>query len=50
VTNPVPRVPHPPWLHKKLMERNDVFKQKKISEIFAPAQRKKTEEVNIHVP
>ncbi|KAK3107356.1 hypothetical protein FSP39_012618, partial [Pinctada imbricata] len=46
VPNPVPRVPHPTWLHKKLMERNDVFKQKKISEIFAPAQRKKTTEAD----
>ncbi|KAJ8316130.1 hypothetical protein KUTeg_006144 [Tegillarca granosa] len=43
VSNPVPRVPHPDWLHKKMMERNDVFKQKKISEIFAPTQRKTAE-------
>ncbi|CAC5377738.1 POLE [Mytilus coruscus] len=40
VPNPVPRVRHPDWLHKKMLERNDVFKQKKISEIFAPAQKK----------
>lgn len=34
VKNPVPRVRHPDWLHKKLLEKNDVFKQKKISELF----------------
>ena len=42
VSNPVPRIPHPDWLRKKMLERNDVFKQKKISEIFAPQQRKVT--------
>ena len=31
----MPRIAHPDWLQKKLLERNDVFKQKKISEIFA---------------
>ena len=35
VSNPVPRIPHPDWLHKKLLEKNDVFKQKKISEMFS---------------
>ncbi|XP_070201892.1 DNA polymerase epsilon catalytic subunit A-like [Littorina saxatilis] len=40
VSNPVPRIVHPDWLRKKMLERNDVFKQKKISEIFAPQQRK----------
>ncbi|NXP78258.1 DPOE1 polymerase, partial [Ramphastos sulfuratus] len=35
VKNPVPRVPHPPWLHKKLLEKNDVCKQQKISELFS---------------
>uniref|UniRef100_F6ZFB6 DNA polymerase epsilon catalytic subunit n=1 Tax=Ornithorhynchus anatinus TaxID=9258 RepID=F6ZFB6_ORNAN len=34
VKNPVPRVRHPDWLHKKLLEKNDVYKQKKISELF----------------
>ncbi|XP_022098482.1 DNA polymerase epsilon catalytic subunit A-like [Acanthaster planci] len=43
VANPVPRVQHPDWLHKKLLEKNDVFKQKKISEMFAPRQRNKPE-------
>ncbi|XP_058137158.1 DNA polymerase epsilon catalytic subunit A [Dasypus novemcinctus] len=34
VKNPVPRVKHPDWLHKKLLEKNDIYKQKKISELF----------------
>lgn len=34
VKNPVPRVKHPDWLHKKLLDKNDVYKQKKISELF----------------
>ncbi|XP_075389510.1 DNA polymerase epsilon catalytic subunit A isoform X1 [Tenrec ecaudatus] len=34
VKNPVPRVRHPDWLHKKLLEKNDAYKQKKISELF----------------
>ncbi|TRY87471.1 hypothetical protein DNTS_035299 [Danionella cerebrum] len=35
VKNPVPRVRHPDWLHKKLLEKNDIYKQKKISEVFS---------------
>ncbi|KAJ3603695.1 hypothetical protein NHX12_028439 [Muraenolepis orangiensis] len=35
VKNPVPRVRHPDWLHKKLLEKNDIYKQKKISELFS---------------
>ncbi|XP_019487455.1 PREDICTED: DNA polymerase epsilon catalytic subunit A [Hipposideros armiger] len=34
VRNPVPRVKHPDWLHRKLLEKNDIYKQKKISELF----------------
>jgi DNA polymerase epsilon subunit 1 len=30
----VPRIAHPDWLHKKLLEKNDVYKQKRISEMF----------------
>lgn len=36
VRNPVPRVKHPEWLHRKLLEKNDIYKQKKISELFVP--------------
>ncbi|KAK8403806.1 hypothetical protein O3P69_000115 [Scylla paramamosain] len=35
VENPVPRVPHPKWLHKRMMERNDTLKQKRITDMFS---------------
>ena len=41
VSNPVPRCTHPDWLHKRLLERNDVFKQQKINAMFAPLPKKK---------
>ena len=31
---------HPDWLHKKIMEKNDVLKQRKISEMFTRGPRK----------
>lgn len=34
VSNPVPRVPHPDWLRKKMLEKDDVFKQRRINEMF----------------
>lgn len=34
IANPVPRVQHPDWLHKKMLEKNDVFKQRRINEMF----------------
>ena len=34
VANPVPRVKHPDWLHKRLLEKNDVFRQKQILDMF----------------
>lgn len=35
VANPVPRVVHPDWLHKKVREKEDKFRQKKIKDIFS---------------
>ena len=32
--NPVPRVKHPDWLHKKIVEKNDTLKQRKMTEMF----------------
>ncbi|RMC06098.1 hypothetical protein DUI87_17643 [Hirundo rustica rustica] len=40
IKNPVPRVRHPDWLHKKLLEKNDVYKQKKINELFVSEGKK----------
>ncbi|XP_012276956.1 DNA polymerase epsilon catalytic subunit A [Orussus abietinus] len=34
ISNPVPRVKHPDWLHKKIMEKTDTKKQQKITEMF----------------
>lgn len=39
ISNPVPRVQHPDWLHKKMLEKNDVFKQKKISDMFVVKEK-----------
>ncbi|CAL7943087.1 unnamed protein product [Xylocopa violacea] len=33
--NPVPRVKHPDWLHKKVIEKGATRKQKKITDIFS---------------
>ncbi|CAK8688654.1 unnamed protein product [Clavelina lepadiformis] len=41
VSNPVPRVRHPDWLHKRLVEKNDVFKQKRITDMFQVAPQKR---------
>ncbi|XP_059166217.1 DNA polymerase epsilon catalytic subunit A-like [Physella acuta] len=46
VSNPVPRIPHPDWLRKKLLERNDVFKQKKINEIFSSTSRQISKDIS----
>lgn len=34
VANPVPRVIHPVWLHKKVREKEDKFRQRKIDDTF----------------
>uniref|UniRef100_H2YP33 DNA polymerase epsilon catalytic subunit n=1 Tax=Ciona savignyi TaxID=51511 RepID=H2YP33_CIOSA len=39
ISNPVPRIRHPDWLHKRLMEKNDVYKQKRITDMFSVKKR-----------
>ncbi|KAJ6622010.1 DNA polymerase epsilon catalytic subunit 1 [Pseudolycoriella hygida] len=34
LANPVPRVLHPEWLHKRVLEKNDVLKQRRINQMF----------------
>ncbi|XP_068664091.1 DNA polymerase epsilon catalytic subunit A-like isoform X2 [Aristolochia californica] len=34
VVNPVPRVIHPDWLHRKIRDREDKFRQRKLVDIF----------------
>jgi DNA polymerase epsilon subunit 1 len=36
VPNPVPRVPHPEWLHSKVRQLNDRFQQQSIRSMFKP--------------
>jgi len=40
IANPVPRVQHPDWLHKRVMEKTDTFKQRKINQMFTRAPKK----------
>merc|ERR1712218_94723 len=40
LANPVPRVQHPDWLHKKIMEKTDTLKQRKMTEMFFKGQKK----------
>ncbi|XP_057955577.1 DNA polymerase epsilon catalytic subunit A-like [Malania oleifera] len=39
VANPVPRVIHPDWLHKKVREKEDRFRQRKLVDIFSSSTR-----------
>ncbi|KAK8513325.1 hypothetical protein V6N12_052522 [Hibiscus sabdariffa] len=39
VTNPVPRVAHPDWLHKRIREKEDKFRQRKLVDIFGSSVR-----------
>lgn len=45
VSNPVPRIPHPDWLHKRMLEKNDVLKQRRINEIFSAKPKPSVEEI-----
>lgn len=40
VANPVPRCVHPDWLRKKLLEKNDVFQQARITDMFSKKSKK----------
>lgn len=46
VVNPVPRVVHPDWLHKKVREKEDKFRQRKLVDIFSRKQRDDAVRVN----
>ncbi|EPE05144.1 dna polymerase epsilon [Ophiostoma piceae UAMH 11346] len=36
VRNPVPRVPHPEWLQRRINIKDDKMKQKKLTDLFGP--------------
>lgn len=40
VANPVPRVVHPDWLHKKVREKEDKFRQRKLVDVFNSMNKK----------
>ncbi|KAK1431332.1 hypothetical protein QVD17_07789 [Tagetes erecta] len=39
VSNPVPRVVHPDWLYKKVREKDDKMRQRKLVDIFSSANK-----------
>nr|OQO27904.1 DNA polymerase epsilon catalytic subunit A [Rachicladosporium sp. CCFEE 5018] len=45
VQNPVPRVPHPEWLNRRIRVKEDVFKQKKMTDLFV---KKPLEELDVN--
>ena len=46
INNPVPRVQHPDWLHKKIMEKTDTLKQRKMTEMFFKGAKKVVDKEN----
>ncbi|TGZ66839.1 hypothetical protein CRM22_005120 [Opisthorchis felineus] len=44
IPNPVPRVSHPDWLLRRLSEKTDTCKQRKLTEMMFPATAKKAEQ------
>jgi DNA polymerase epsilon subunit 1 len=39
VRNPVPRVPHPDWLQRRINQKDDKMKQKKLTDLFGPTTK-----------
>lgn len=56
VSNPVPRVVHPDWLHKKVREKDDKMRQRKLVDIFSSLKKGNEDDPQIdangknHVP
>lgn len=44
VSNPVPRIRHPDWLHRRVAGAIDKFKQNKVTDFFSVAPRKVQED------
>lgn len=49
VPNPVPRVRHPDWLHKKILEKTDNFKQRRLTDMFSKISKNKNDTENTAV-
>lgn len=39
MANPVPRVVHPDWLHKRVREKEDKFRQRKLVDVFSSLKK-----------
>lgn len=50
VENPVPRVRHPDWLQKRLLEKADTYKQQLLSHMLRPAAATANKEVTAVQP
>lgn len=46
VANPVPRVVHPDWLHKKVREKEEKFRQRKLVDMFCSWKRDDNAKLN----
>lgn len=42
----MPRVRHPDWLHKKMLEKNDTYKQRRITDMFSKGDKPVTVDNN----
>ncbi|KAK3935118.1 DNA polymerase epsilon catalytic subunit A [Diplogelasinospora grovesii] len=45
VRNPVPRVPHPDWLQRRINIKDDKMKQKKLTDLFGPTHKGPLEDI-----
>ncbi|KAK1753157.1 DNA polymerase epsilon catalytic subunit A, partial [Echria macrotheca] len=45
VRNPVPRVPHPDWLQRRINVKDDKMKQKKLTDLFGPTTKGPLEDI-----
>ncbi|KOC70592.1 DNA polymerase epsilon catalytic subunit A [Habropoda laboriosa] len=50
LSNPVPRVKHPDWLHKRVMEKSATHKQKRITDMFSilPKEKEKDSDQDLN--
>ncbi|KAL6341762.1 hypothetical protein AAG906_038006 [Vitis piasezkii] len=47
VANPVPRVVHPDWLYKKVREKEEKFRQRKLVDMFGSLKRDDNVKINV---
>ncbi|CCC12927.1 hypothetical protein SMACR_06069 [Sordaria macrospora] len=48
VRNPVPRVPHPDWLQRRINIKEDKMKQKKLTDLFGPTTKGPLQDITHH--